>query len=431
MANRARLIGVLAATAAGLLAGAAEAGKANDTLTVVWRDAIPNVDPYYNTLRTGIIFQQHTMDGLVYRDPDSFLMKPLLATSWTQVDEDKLEFELRKGVKFPNGDAFSADDVVYTLNLVSSPEGKVSVPSNYNWIRNAEKIDDNHVRINLKKPTPAALEFFTMITPIYPKAYREKVGAEGFSKAPMGVGPYKTVKVDGVKQIDLARFEEYYEGSPKGHPKIGKISIVEVADSATELAEFLSGRGDWIWNYNADQFNDIKALPTAQAIRAESMRVNFLQMDAAGRSGANNPFTNAKVRQAVLYAVDRDTFAKQMVQGDSKPLDSPCYTSQFGCVQETAVKYRYDPAKAKQLLAEAGYPNGFETELVSYSLDTWVAAVQNYLGAVGIKAKVSLLQVGAVIQRLEKGDVPINIGSWGSNSVNDVSAIFPALWSSG
>jgi peptide/nickel transport system substrate-binding protein len=112
-------------------------------------------------------------------------------------------------------------------------------------------------------------------------------------------------------------------------------------------------------------------------------------------------------------------------------MDAPCYISQFGCVQDTAVKYRYDPAKAKQLLAEAGYPNGFETELVSYSLDTWIAAIQNYLSQVGIKARVSRLQVGAVIQRLEKGDVPINIGSWGSNSVNDVSAIFPVYFGGG
>src|SRR5262249_32608720 len=163
---RRALLAAAVAGAAASFAGGAYAGKANDTLTVVWRDAIPNVDPYYNTLRTGLIFQQHTMDGLVYRDPDTFQIKPLLATSWKQVDEDKLEFELRKGVKFPNGDSFSADDVVYTLNLVSSPEGKVSVPSNYNWIRNVEKIDDTHVRINLKKPTPAALEFFSMITPI-------------------------------------------------------------------------------------------------------------------------------------------------------------------------------------------------------------------------------------------------------------------------
>ena len=232
MRGLARLVGALAAAAAAMSVCAAHAEKATDTLRVVWRDAIPNVDPYYNTLRAGLIVHQHTMDGLVYRDPDSFEIKPLLATSWKWADPKTLDLTLREGVTFHNGDKFSADDVVYTLNLISSPESKVSVPSNYSWIEKAEKIDDYHVRLHLKKITPAALEFFAMITPIYPKAYREKVGPEGFSKAPVGAGPYKIVKVDGVNEIDLVRFDGYYEGSPKGKARIAKIVIREVADAA-------------------------------------------------------------------------------------------------------------------------------------------------------------------------------------------------------
>ena len=428
MAGRVRLTALLLAAAAAMAGGAAQAEKASDTLRVVWRDAIPNVDPYYNTLRTGLIFQQHTMDGLVYRDPYSFEIKPLLASAWKWVDALTLDLTLREGVTFHNGDKFSADDVVYTLNLVSSPDAKVSVPSNYSWIDKAEKIDDYHVRVHLKKITPAALEFFAMITPIYPKAYREKVGADGFAKAPVGAGPYKVTKVDGVNEIDMVRYDGYYDGSPKGKPKIGKLVIREVADAATEMAEFLSGHADWIWNFNADQFDQVNRMPNVQALRAESMRVNYLQLDAAGRSGANNPLTNLKVRQAILYAIDRQTFAKHLIQGTSRPLDAPCYLTQFGCDQAAAVKYDYDPAKAMQLLAEAGYPNGFETELVGYFLDSWMASIQGYLGAVGIKAKVSRLQVGAVVQRNEKGDTPLTAGSWGSNSINDVSAIFPVYF---
>ena len=428
MAGRTRSASLLVVAAATLWGGAAWAEKASDTLRVVWRDAIPNVDPYYNSQRSGLIFQQQTMDGLVYRDPDSFEIKPLLATAWNWVDERTLDLTLRQGVTFHNGDKFTADDVVYTLNLVSSPEAKVSVPSNYSWMEKAEKVDDYHVRLHLKKITPAALEFFAMITPIYPKAYREKVGPEAFSKAPVGAGPYKVTRVDGVNEIDLARYDGYYEDSPKGKAKIGKIVIHEVADAATEMAEFLSGRADWIWNFNPDQFDQINRMPNLQALRAESMRVNYLQLDAAGRSGAGNPLTNVKVRQAIMYAIDRGSFAKQLVQGTSRPLDAPCYPSQFGCDQSAAVKYEYDPAKAKKLLAEAGYPNGFDTELVSYFLDSWVASIQGYLSAVGIKAKVSRLQVGAVIQRNDKGDTPMTAGSWGSNSINDVSAIFPVYY---
>ena len=106
-------------------------------------------------------------------------------------------------------------------------------------------------------------------------------------------------------------------------------------------------------------------------------------------------------------------------------LDAPCIPTQFGCDQAVAAKYEYDPAKAKALLAEAGYPGGFDTELVSYLLPQWGQAAQNYLGAVGIRAKVAQLQIGAVIQRSIEGKNPLDTGSWGSYSINDASAFLP------
>src|SRR5258706_9157948 len=122
-------------------------------------------------------------------------------------------------------------------------------------------------------------------------------------------------------------------------------------------------------------------MPTLQALRFGIMRVNFMTIDAAGRTGADNPLTKLKVRQAILSAIDRATMAKQLIQGDSKVIDTPCFPSQVGCDVSAAVKYPYDPARAKQLLAEAGYPNGFDTALVAYSAPATPATVQNYLQA--------------------------------------------------
>ena len=405
------------------------AQKSADTLRITTRSAIPNVDPYYNQLREGIILAHHAWDYLLYRDPETFRIKPLLAESFKWVDDTTLEFALRPNVTFHNGDKFSADDVVYTINTVIQDK-HVSVPSNFRYLAGAEKIDDLHVRVKLARIFPAALEYIAMTLPIWPKAYRERVGEDEYAKHPIGAGPYKITKVDGTTEIDLERYDGYYADSPKGKPAINYVVIHEVADASTEMAELLGGRADWIWKFSPDQFDAVARMPNLQTMRSESMRISYLGPDAAGRTGPN-PLTNEKVRQALIMAIDRPTMAKQLVQGDSRALDAPCYPTQFGCDATAAVHYPYDPVKAKALLAEAGYPNGFDTEIVTYELSQWAGAIQAYLKAVGINAKVTNLQVGAQIQRVQEGKAPIDEGNWGSYSINDVSAILPQYFTFG
>jgi peptide/nickel transport system substrate-binding protein len=426
-----RRTGLIAlALATGIFTMPALAQKSADTIRIVLRDAVTNVDPYYNQLRTGVVLSHHAWDGLVYRDPDTFQSKPLLATSWKLVDDKTIDFELRRGVKFHNGDDFTADDVVYTLNLVSSPDSKVSTPANVSWIAKAEKLGDHSVRLHMKAPHPAALEYLSFVMPIYPKAYRERVGPDGYAKAPVGAGPYRITKVEA-GQIDFERFDGYYADSPRGKAAIAKLVVRFVPDAATEMTELLAGRADFIWNFNPDQFDAVNRMPNLQAMSQESMRVGYVQMDAAGRSGAGNPLTNVKVRQAISHAINRQEFADKLVQRGSRVPNAPCYPTQFGCDQEIGQRYPYDPAKARALLAEAGFPNGFETEMVTYVLPTWAASIQSYLQAVGIRAKITHMQVQAVVQRNQRGESPMNLGSWGSFSINDVSAILPNYFAHG
>ena len=406
----------------------ASAQKAQDTLRIAWRDAVPNVDPYYNSLRTGLVVAHQAWDTLIYRDPETFTLKPLLATSWRYVDDTTIEFELRPNVKFHDGSPFTADDVVYTVTTVLSDK-QVSVPSNFSFIDGAEKIDDLHVRIKLKRVFPAALEYLAMVLPIYPKAYRERVGGD-YSKMPVGTGPYRITRVDGATQIEMERNEDYFDG-PKGRPAIHRLVIKEVADATGELTALLGGQADWIWMFSPDQIDSIGRMPTLQTQRSESMRIAYMNMDSAGRTGADNPLTNMKVRQAIMHAVDRPTMAKQFMPGGSRVLDAPCYPTQFGCDQGIATKYEYDPAKARALLIEAGYPQGFETDIVGYLLPQWQGAIQGYLAAVGIRANIRQLQVGAVVQRSIEGKNPIELGSWGSYSINDASAYMPYFFAGG
>jgi peptide/nickel transport system substrate-binding protein len=406
------------------MAAPALAQKSADTLRITWREAIPDVDPYYNSQRTGMVVAFQAFDCLVYRDPVTMEIKPALATSWKQVDATTIDFTLRQGVTFQNGDPFTADDVVYTINDIIHDKS-VAIPAYYTSFAGAEKADDFHVRLKLTGVSPAVMEYLAMVTPIWPKAYREKIGADAYARAPIGTGPYKITKVDGTTEIDLERYDGYYADSPKGRSAIRYIKIHEVPDATTEMTELLGGRADWIWGYNADQFANISRVPNLEAQRFGTMRVHFIAIDGAGRSGADNPLTKLKVRQAVLSAIDRETMAKQLIQGDSRVIDTPCFPSQFGCDVSAAVKYPYDPARAKELLAEAGYPNGFDTELVTYESTQLSGAVQNYLKAVGINLRIQQLQVGAAIQLAESGKAPMYAGSWGSNSINDVSAFMP------
>jgi peptide/nickel transport system substrate-binding protein len=197
------------------------------------------------------------------------------------------------------------------------------------------------------------------------------------------------------------------------------------------VTEILAGRADWIWMFDPDQFDVISRDPTLQAVRAESMRIGYLSMDAAGRTGAGNPLTKQKVRQAIAHAIDRQTISRQLLQGGSRVLDSACYPTQFGCEQAGMTKYDYDPAAARKLLADAGYPDGFDTELVSYVLPQYGQAIQTYLKAVGINARLSQLSTSEAVARSIAGQNPLYAGSWGSYSVNDVSAILPFFFGGG
>ncbi len=113
----------------------------------------------------------------------------------------------------------------------------------------------------------------------------------------------------------MERYDGYFPESPKGKPSIGKLVIHEVPDATTEMAELLGNRADWVWKFSPDQFDAVGRMPNLQAVRGDSMRVEYMSIDAAGRTGAGNPLTNPKVRQAIFYAIDRATMAKQLYAG--------------------------------------------------------------------------------------------------------------------
>lgn len=403
----------------GLLASPATADKKDDTLNVAWEKELESLDAYYNTAREGVILGRHIFDNLLYRHPDTWEYKPLLAKSYKWVDNVTIEMELRKGVKFHNGEKFDADDVVYTLNFVSNPDNKVLNQRNVNWIKNAEKLGPYKVRIHLKKPFPAAIEYVAGPLPIYPNEYYAKVGPKGFGVKPIGTGPYKVVEVLPGKAITMVRNDDYFDGSPKGKPSIGKIRQRTIREVTTKVAELMTGGLDWIWLVPKDQAEKLAKMPNLKVVAAETMRVGFLYFNSV----ADTPFKKLKVRQAVAHAIDRQTIVKTLVGGESRVIHSVCYPSQFGCTDEGVVKYEYNPEKAKKLLAEAGYPNGFEFDFHAYRERPYAEAVVGYLHAVGLKPKFHYFKYAAMREKWQGNKIPLAFWTWGSYSINDISAI--------
>ena len=423
---------LLAITSIALATGASgivHAGKSDDTLNVAIDRELESIDNYYNTAREGIVISRMVWDALLYRDPATNEYLPNLATSYNWVDSKTLEFDLRKGVTFHNGEKFDADDVVYTLTYISNPENGAKPARNVNWWDSAEKLGDYKVRLNLTKEFPAALEFLSGPIVMYPNEYYAEVGPEGMAMKPVGTGPYAVTSVEPGKRYKFKKNDNYHASSPKGQANIGNIVIRTIAESNTQLAELFSGGVDWIWKVKPDQAQRISAQGQFTVKNASTMRIGYLNFDAMGRH-SKNPMNDVRVRRAIAHAIDRESIVNALVGGESIVVHSLCFPSQFGCTQDVP-KYDYNPEKAKQLLAEAGYPNGFETPFLAYRNRDFAEAMINNLNAVGIKTNFEYLKYAAFRDKVQDGGSPFNFGTWGSYSINDVSAITSHFQSGG
>lgn len=402
------------------------ADKKNDTLNIAFSKELETLDRYFNTAREGIVISRHAFDNLLYRDPVTYEYKGLIAKDFKWNSNTEMAINIREGIVFHNGQKLTADDVVYTLNFAADPENKVKTQRYSSWIDRVEKTGDYSVKIILKKPFPAAFEFLSGANPIYPKDYYSEVGTKGFGIKPIGSGPYKIVEVIPGKKVVMEKNEAYFKDSPKGQASIGKIVWRTLPEVNTQMAELMTGALDWIYLVPPDQAAKLAEIPSITVTPAETMRIGYLVFDAADRSGKehgmDNPYVKLKVRQAINHAINRDSIAKNLIGGQSRAVYSACFPSQFGCEQDVK-QYEYNPEKAKKLLAEAGYPGGFETTLFGYRNRPFAEAMIGDLAAVGIKAKLMILKYAALREKARAGKAQMQFLTWGSYSINDVSAI--------
>lgn len=412
----------LAATSLLLLAQFGQpafAGKNDDTLVAALSAELPSLDRFYAPGREGFLLGLLIYDTLIYRDTKTFELKPLLATEWAWQDDKTLRLNLRPGVTFHNGDPLTAQDVAYTIDFASDPANKVFNRSTSDWIDRVEVQDDHTIILHARHVTPLALEYLVQL-PILPKGYRETVGLQAYADKPVGSGPYKVIGREGANVI-FERNDLYFEGGPKSKPKIKRLVFRTIPDVNTQLAELVSGGIDWAWYIPPDQAHQLASFPAVTVVNAPTFRIGFLTMDAAGTTDPKGPLTDLRVRQAINHAIDRAALAKALVGGSSEVISSACSPRQFGCEQDVT-SYAYDPAKAKALLAEAGYGDGFAIDIYGYRSRPVAEAIVGYLGAVGIRANLVWQQYSAVVKERRDHKAALVIDDFGSSGIADAGA---------
>lgn len=403
------------------VSGATLANKSDDTVNIAFAKELDNPNTYFSSARESTIFGYAVWDTLVERDPKTREWVGNLAESFKWVDDLTLEFKLRQGVKFHNGDAFGADDVVFTLNHFSDPKTPVAMPNTVAWIKNAEKVDDQTVLVHLKAPFPAALDFLESAIQIYPAKYYQEVGDEGFSKKPVGTGPYMVDKIEPGTGYTLKAFPDYHDGGPRQKPQIKNVEVRSIPDTNTQIAEMMSGSVDFIWQVPEDLIQKLKTRDSFNVVQGETLRFGYISMDVSGRSSADTPLKDVRVRHAINHAIDRKAVRDAFFTPSSQLINSICSPLQFGCEQDVT-SYNFDPAKAKELLKEAGFENGFTTTMYFYRDKAATEAMAQMLGNVGVKVDLQMLKYAALADKQLKGQVPMGFVTWGSGSVADASA---------
>jgi len=321
---------------------------------------------------------------------------PCLAESWT-VSPDGLtyDFTLRSGVKFHNGETMTADDVKFSFDRYKGAANKLLKDK----VRTVQIVDPLRVRFVLKEPWPDFLTFYASPATgagwIVPKKYVEKVGDDGYKKAPVGAGPYRFVSFTPGIELAMEAFDQYWRKSPS----VKRLVFKSVTEESTRLAMLKRGEADIVYSVRgalAQELQRTPGLTLKPTILHGTQWVNFVdQWDP------KSPWADKRVRMAANHAIDRNAINQAETLGFSR-ITASIIPHSFEFAWQPPL-WPYDPAKAKKLLAEAGYPNGFNAG--EYSVDSAytsvVEAIVNYFSAVGITAKVRPLERAAFFSQFK------------------------------
>jgi peptide/nickel transport system substrate-binding protein len=404
------------------LAGPASAQKAKDTLRTAFQSPIETIDLYLEPGPENALLTRSIFDGLVFFDERHGDFKPLLAKAWRHPSPLVYEFDLKSGIKWHDGQAFDADDVVYTVNWLIDPKSKYRNPTDFNWIKNIEKLASDKVRITAKRPFAPALVRAAYSLLIYPEHVHAKLADKAdFGRAPVGTGHYRLTQVDKNKGILAERFDAFAHGGDyKVKSNIGHWAIMPVPDLATQQAQMLVGNIDYARGIDREQAKEVAQQIKGGITGVYGLNYTYALFDAKGRSGVE-ALKDARVRKAIVMGINRKELMALAGADASGPLlGGLCFKSQQGCGY-TAEMPVYDPAAAKKLLAEAGYADGFDLEVTTYAGTTseFGKAVAGQLRQIGIRTSVDIRTLATARKKINDGKIQLLVGGWSQGGLPD------------
>lgn len=365
--------------------------------------------------RNAINVSTQIYEGPLWIDDDNELVGAL-ATDWEVSDDGTVwTFNLREGVKFHNGETMDADDWVASWQAASDEANVYAYV--YSKVQSVDVIDDLTVSMTL--PEPDALFARELAEwAILPASQYEAEGLEGIESHPIGTGPFQFVSWDRGDRIVLEAFEDYWD---EGLPKVDGLVFRPIPDSSTRLAAVQTGEVHIAQRFNSEEAATLEGAADVEVVTYPVDRVYYIAFNNM-TTGLGSPLEDVQVRQAMNYAVDRQAIVDSLFDGQAALATGLIATSSFG--YDTSIEpYPYDPDRAKELLAEAGYPDGFEIGFAcptgAYTnFEEVCQAVAGYFEAVGITLD------GEEIQFMESGQY------WDLEAQKQLPPLFGDSWSS-